>query len=317
MLTRRTALLSTLAAGACATGGTGDEPADAQFRNIETLSESVHSGVASGDGEKRLTVRLCRYPELRLAWIWIHARTPDGFFSYVDHLSPAQLISGQTFGKTYRDNARTLEFLRTGEKEKPDAASIYGQCLARKTTTSTFGQGEHKLELSIQFTPERAYTGLNKGRTEVFGRSRAKVTIDGKLTEFEGPAQFHEQDQTAPRFTAPFCYISLWGDGAAATLLIAPNRRDGYLLEGDRTTEATDLTIDPPGAANRNLQVKLADGRELTGEVSVVQAYTIPLVGTRWRGHMVNVRMDGRVFRGHVNDYGLGAGPPYGWQLTP
>lgn len=317
MLTRRAALLSTLAAGACATSGTADEPADAQFRNLATLSESVHSGVASDDGERRLTVRLCRYPELSLAWIWIHARTPEGFFSYVDHLSPAQLIPGETFGKTYRDNAQTLEFVRQGDKEKPDSASVRGQCLARKSVTSAFGPGDRRLELSIQFTPERAYTGLNKGRTEVFGRSRASVIVDGKLTEFEGPAQFHEQEQTAPRFTAPFCYMSLWGDGAASTLLIAPNRRDGYLLEGDKTTEVTNVAIDPPGAAVRTLQLKLADGREMTGEVSFVQTYTIPLVGTAWRGHMVNVRMDGHVFRGHVNDYGLGAGPPYAWQLTP
>jgi len=210
----------------------------------------------------------------------------------------------------YRDDAGVLEFLRTGEKEKPMEARITGVCLAHRSATSVFGKGDHRLEVSIQFTPERSYSGLNRGRTEVFGRSRASVIVNGKRTDFEGPAQFHEQDQTNPRFTAPFCYMSLWGHGAASTLLIAPKRREGYLLEDDQTTEVENVVTDPPGP-KRRLQVWLADGRTLQGEASVVQPYTLPLVGHTWRGHMVNVRLDGRDYRGHVNDYAIGNGIPY------
>lgn len=310
MLTRRTALLSTLAAGACATPG-GREPIDARFGNIETQSDSVHSGVSSEDGLKRLTVRLCRYPELGLAWIWIHARTPEGFFSYVDHMSPARFVSGVTVGQTYRDDAPTLEFVRTGEKERPRGATITGSCLARKSSTSMFGSGEHRVDLSIEFSPERSYSGLNAGRTEVFGRARAVVTIDGRRTEIEGPAQFHEQGQTNPRFTAPFCYMTFWGDGAASTMLITARRRDGYLLEGNGSSEVSDVIIDPP-AMQRKLKVTLADGRGLAGEAVVVQAYTIPIVGTTWRGHMVNVELGGRSYRGHINDFIIGDGVPHG-----
>jgi len=67
MLTRRAALFSAMAAGGCASVGYTGVPLDARFRNLETFSESVHSGVASEDGQLRLTVRLCRYPELGLA----------------------------------------------------------------------------------------------------------------------------------------------------------------------------------------------------------------------------------------------------------
>lgn len=309
MLTRRTALLSTLAAGACATSGNG-EPLDAQFRNIETQSDSVHSGVSSEDGERRVTVRLCQYPELGLAWLWIHARTPEGFFSYIDHMAPARANSTVVAGRMYRDDERVLEFVRRGEKEAPTSATISGTCMAHKSATSAFGKGEHRMEVSINFTPERLYSGLNKGRTEVFGRSKATVIVDGKLTEIEGPAQFHEQGQTNPRFTAPFCYMTLWGDGAASTMLIAAKRRDGYLLEGDASTEVTGVTVDPP-AARRKLNVTLADGRTLAGEARVVQAYTLPMVGNTWRGHMVNVELGGRSYRGHINDYIIGDGVPY------
>ncbi len=313
MLTRRTALLSSLAAGACASaGGVADSP-DARFRNLATLSESVHSGVASDDGELRCTVRLCRYPALGLAWVWMHARTAEGFFSYVDHLAPCGGDATKTDADSvrYSDSAGLLVFERSGRVSKPAGARISGSCMARKTTTSAFGKGEHSMKVEIAFSPARLYQGLNAGRTEVFGRSKATVTIDGKATQIEGPAQFHEQGQTTPRFTAPFCYATLWGVGdAASTMLIAPKRRDGYLLEGDRATEIANVTIDPP-AALRAIHITLRDGRKLDGEARVVQAYTLPMVGDTWRGHMVRVQMAGMTFMGHVNDYIIGDGAPY------
>ncbi len=310
MLTRRTALFSAMAAGGCASVGHTGEPLDARFRNLETFSESVHSGVTSEDGQLRLTVRLCRYPELGLAWVWIHARTPEGFFSYVDHLAPAHEPAPVSVGRIYADDAQSLVFERLGAVDKPTSARITGSCLARRTTTSAFGKGEHRMDVSIAFSPERLYSGLNKGRTEVFGRSRAVVTIDGRQTVIEGPAQFHEQGQTTQRFTAPFSYMTLWGSGAATTMLITPKRRDGYLLEGDATTEVTIVTVDPP-APVRRLHVELADGREMDGEATLVQAYTIPMVGNTWRGHMMNVQLGGRSYRGHINDYIIGDGVPY------
>ncbi len=309
MLTRRTALLSSLAASACATTG-GGEPLDARFGNIETQSDSVHSGVSSDDGLKRLTVRLCSYPEMGLAWIWVHARTPEGVWSYVDHLSPAHSETALAGGRLYADDAKTLAFERRGEAGRPTSVRITGRCMARRVATSAFGKGDQQLDLSIAFAPERSYSGLNKGRTEVFGRSRATLTINGRETVIEGPAQFHEQGQSNPRFTAPFCYMTLWGYGAASTMLIAPKRRDGYLLEGDGATEVKDVIVDPP-AMRRRLKVTLADGRVLDGDAQVIQPYTIPIVGTTWRGHMVNVELGGRTYRGHINDFIIGDGVPY------
>lgn len=307
MLTRRTAIIASLAAGGCATTAA---PLDRRFANLAVPSESVHSGVASDDGQMRLTMRLCRYPQQELAWVWIHARTPEGFFSFVDHLAPCGSEPTATATR-YTDWIGSLVFERQGTVDKPTAVSAEGRCLARKTATSAFGDGPHRMQAGIKFTPQRLYQGLNKGRTEVFGRAKATVIIDGKTTQFEGPAQFHEQQQTTPRFTAPFCYMTFWGDDAASTMLIAPNRRDGYLLEGDKSTEVENVTLDPPGAARRAIHVKLADGRTLEGEASVVQAYTLPLVGNTWRGHMVKVRLGERTFMGHVNDYIIGDGVRY------
>ncbi len=321
MLTRRSALLSSLAAGACATAGErapldaqrlGAQPLDAMFANLTSPSESVHSGVASDDGELRLTVRLCRYPELGKAWVWVHARVGGEFYSYVDHLAPSTYGASPTEGDRvdYSDAAGRLLMQRRGPLDKPIACFASGSVKARKSATSSFGQGDHDVTVAILFSPKRLYQGLNAGRTEVFGKSEAAVKVDGKTYKFNGVAQFHEQRQSTPRFTQPFCYMTLWGEDAATTMLIAPKRRDGYLLEGDKVTEVENVTIDPP-AAQRAIRVKLADGRTLGGEARVVQAYTIPMVGNTWRGHMVKVQLGERTFMGHVNDYIIGDGVPY------
>jgi hypothetical protein len=311
MWTRRQAVLLPLAAGACATAP-ASPPLDARFTNIETLSESVHSGVSSEDGEQRLTMRLCRYPELGLAWVWIHARVNGEFYSFVNHLSPSESRPTVVDGDRafYNDTAGSLAFERLGKVSAPTSATVSSRCMAHRSATSTFGNGAHDLEAQITFMPERLYSGLNRGRTEVFGKGAASLIIDGKKTSLAGPAQFHEQGQTNPRFTAAFCYITLWGDGAASTMLITANRREGYLLEGDKATEVASVLIDPPGP-RREMRVALADGRRIEGEAVVKQAYTLPIVGNTWRGHMMNVELGGQTYRGHINDYLINDGVPY------
>lgn len=317
MLTRRTALLTTLAASACTTLPSGP-PLDAQFTNIETPSESVHSGVSSEDGEQRLTVRLCRYPQLGLAWLWVHVRVDGQFYSFVDHMAPCGTDASKVDGDSvrYADAAETLVFERFGKVGAPTSATFNGKCRAHRSATSRFGAGDTPLTASITFNPKRLYAGLNRGRTEVFGTGTATIVVNGKTHTFTGPAQFHEQGQTNPRFTAPFCYMSFWNAEAASTMLIAPRRREGYLLEGDKATEVTSVFVDPP-APNRAISVTLADGRKLAGEAVVVQPYTLPLVGNIWRGHMVNVELAGRQFHGQLNDYIIGDGVPYRGAILP
>ncbi len=305
--TRRIAMLAPLAVAACVSasaGKTAGEPADEAFRDIATPSESVHSGVCSSDGDRRVTVRLCRYPDLGLAWVWIHARTPKGFFSYIDHAAPCGRDPTPIDNDvaTYTDTLKTIVFNRLGAASKPRAARVHGGALARKTTDGSFGHGDHELDVSIDFAPARLFSGLNAGRTEVFGHSRAVVTIDGEKFEIEGPAQFHEQRQKTPRFTVPFSYLTLWGEDASATMLVTPRRHDGYILDGDRTMEIDSVQVGPPGL-RRKLSVRLKDGKNLGGEITLVQGYTVPIVGQSWQGHMVRAELGRYAFLGHANDF--------------
>src|SRR5262245_59501204 len=235
MLTRRSVMMSSIAAGACAAAPIAEAvdaaPVDAIYRGLATPSESVHSGVSSRDGLSRLTVRLCRYPEIGMAWVWVHTRIDGIFYSYVDHLAPCGRDQTPANGDvaTYADLNKTLVFERRGLVNAPTGATVKGSCMARKTEESRFGPGGRRIDVSIEFTPERIYSGLNPGRTEVFGHSRAVVTVKDREHVIEGPAQFHEQRQSTPRFGAPFCYVTLWGEEAATTMLITSQRRDGYL----------------------------------------------------------------------------------------
>lgn len=291
---------------ACAAGpGAGPDPSMSQF-GVETPSESVHSGVASADGRYRLTTRLCRYPELGQAWLWAHALTPDGFYSFVDHAAPCSSMPTPETDVTarYVDAAEALVFERSGPVGAPRSAAISGACHVHRTAASRVGPGDHVMSFSIAFRPARLYTGLNAGRTEVFGRSEATLAINGRTVSFEGPAQFHEQRQSLPRFTRPFAYTTLWGEGdSAGTFLFAGQRNEGYLIEGQAPTDLRILHLDRAGPAQRRIAVQLNDGRTLEGEASVVQAYTIPVYGRVWRGHMVRAELGGRRYVGHVNDF--------------
>ncbi|KAF0172976.1 MAG: hypothetical protein FD160_3540, partial [Caulobacteraceae bacterium] len=122
--TRRSTLLAGFAAACASDGRRPGAPADAIFRNLATPSESVHCGVASEDGMRRVTVRLCRYPDLGLAWVWVHARTPRGFFSYVDHLAPCERAPAQETPDRvrYADRDGALSLERTGPAARPARA---------------------------------------------------------------------------------------------------------------------------------------------------------------------------------------------------
>jgi hypothetical protein len=295
-----------LAVSACAHDPNGASPAtDLIFRGLNLPSESVHSGVASIDGQNRLTIRLCRYPTMQKAWLWVHVRTPRGFYSFVDHLAPSGPDATPTDDSKirYSDARDLLVFERTGPASLPAAATVSADVRAVRSADYQPGKETHAVSARIEFRPARAYSGLNAGRTEVFGMARATIKIDGNAIEFDGPAQFHEQRQSEPRFMTPFAYITLWSPDAGATFLATPRRADGYLLEGAASNEATLLRLDPPGRERRTLAIRLKDGRLLEGETHLTAPYARPIYGEPWRGHFLSATLGGRTFQGNINDF--------------
>ncbi len=279
------------------------------IEGVPLYSESVHTGVVSVDGRFGMNARLCRYPSLGMAWVWVHAYTPSGFYAFTDHCAPCGPSPVDTAAGRARfvpANENLVSFDREGPGASPVRAAIKARVRVRPGRDARHGRGTLPLSVSLGFTAQRRYEGLLPGRTEVFGWSRVALTLNGETITFEGPAQFHEQVQSAPRFTRAFTYVSLWGQTKASTALLldntAPGSSGGYLLEGSVGSDLSAFAISPPGP-ERTLVMTLKDGSRIETTATRRQAYAIPVFGRTWLGSMVNVPLGDQTLYGNVNDY--------------
>ena len=177
-----------------------------------------------------------------------------------------------------------------------------------RSLTAPHGPGRFPGRFEGRFQPSKALAApLLEGRDEVYGTFRAEGEIEGRRFVHEGPAKFHEQRQEAARFDTAFCYAWLAGDGMASTTLLIPRQGGGGWQRAGAEDSVTDMTIDPPATARRQVLWKLASGRAMPGLVEPLVRYEIPIYGQSWRGAFVRGEADGRPVVGVVNDW---PGPP-------
>jgi hypothetical protein len=155
--------------------------------------------------------------------------------------------------------------------------------------------------LTATFSPRAGFSGLLPGRSESFGRARFACTIDRRTVEFEGPAQFHEQPQTAPRFTTPFAFASLWSPEACGTFLASPGGSGGYMIERGavKRAAAVHATLAPEALA---LDIGL-DGARARLPFELVRGYRVPIYGREWRGRFVRSRYGEHALVGFFNSW--------------
>jgi len=281
---------------------TGSQERASEGRPI--LSESVHCGVASADGRYQATVRLCRYPAAGIAWQWAHVLLDGTFYSFTVHdaeCAPAPVSDGEG-GARFADAANAFVFERAGPGNRLTGARAHVRCGLRKSASAIHGDGPHTADIRLDFVPAVRHAGLLPGRIEVFGTGNARMTIDGRPVTFSGPAQYHEQVQTDPRFTVPFAYGTLWAGDAGMTLLLTPNGSGGYLAASTHTLDVTGLKVAAP-ANLRRVDLEYADGTRTRFEARVRADYAIPVYGRNWRGAMVRADFGGRQWVGHINDF--------------
>ncbi|HNM78490.1 MAG TPA: hypothetical protein PKI89_09005, partial [Tepidiformaceae bacterium] len=60
----------------------------ADSKGQETRSEAVLLESASTDGQLAFTLRLCRYPELGISWLWGHVFAGGRVYVFADHTQP-------------------------------------------------------------------------------------------------------------------------------------------------------------------------------------------------------------------------------------
>jgi hypothetical protein len=270
-------------------------------------TESVYLDCVTPNGVSGFVARLARHVDEGTSWLWAHAFLPGGVVAYHDQALPCP------GGRTDVEGADPVyalagppraSFRRHGPREAMAGAEVTVEVRGHRDPYAPAGAGDTPLRLDASFTPVRAAGGTLPGRTEVLGRVTGRISIGGEGEEHpvEGWAQWHEQHQTGPRFTVPFTYTTLRGDGAGAVLVRGPVRSGGLLWRGREPETVVEADVGPP-ADTRALVLRLADGATVSGTLSTAHRYAVEINGHPRPGTLVAGELDGAAVTGCVNDW--------------
>ena len=280
---RRHMLAAGVAAG-LATGCTSAPRGDQRWDGLEgreIYSESVQLSAASPDGGMVFSIRLCQYPEIGLAWVWASLLTPEGSFLFADNEVAWSGVAADAANRSeaiYKAQAgdMSIAFSRTGSH----GAISTGRLAFRR-------RGRGGFRVNADFVPTGGFTGLLEGRSEMFGAVAAEISVDGKHMQLNGPGQWHEQPQSAPRFTVPFIYGSLWGQSVNGTLLQSPEGSGAYALGPDRPPQMFQKAAFGPPGPRRRVDLVAEDGTAQALTLERLHLYTLPIYGRTWTGTFV------------------------------
>jgi hypothetical protein len=121
----------------------------------------------------------------------------------------------------------------------------------------------------------------------MFGAVAAEITAGGKNIGLRGPGQWHEQPQSAPRFTVPIIYGSLWGQSVNGTLLQSPEGSGAYALRSDRPPLIFRKAAFGPPGPRRTVDLMAEDGTAQALTLERLHLYTLPIYGRTWTGTFV------------------------------
>lgn len=293
-LTRRRFILSSLVCSlASCTMTTGSYlPVEGE----RTYSESVQVSLADRSGRNFLSVRLCQYPDANIAWIWAAVLVDGKFWKYQNNAvywpgSPSVSPEGRHAEYMAGTGATRIRYTREGSVQSP----AHGKMVFTSPE-------EGGVSLEVAFDPAGQFSGLIPGRTEVFGAASATVRIGGQDFSFSGPGQWHEQQQTDPRFTTPFVYASLWGDAVYSTLLQTPEGSGGYLIRDGQVDVFSAAAFGPPAPVREiRLTGRAGPGADL--QLEEVKSYDLDIYGRRWRGAFVKAEFQGAPVCGFANTW--------------
>lgn len=292
--------------------------------DADIYSESVLLAAISTDAQAAVFTRLCRYPSATTSWIWVYAFGPHGAWSFVDDRAPCSpdpldLAADNLRYPTGPDHPHPAagEWRRIGSRDEPTGAAMGIDVPAHPTTAGRTGPGPVPLHVEIQFTPRYRSGGTLAGRSEVLGTARAHVTAGEIDFGVQGVGQWHEQEQSAPRFRSPFTYASLQGEGVALVGLGGPRRSGGFLRGeiGDQVLVRAEFGA-PDGGGHHEVVCETRTGEVLTGTAQVTHAYHLPVYGRGWSGSFVTAEISGRRLSGFVNRWRPDA-PPLGHESEP
>jgi hypothetical protein len=268
-------------------------------------TEAVYLDLVTADAQQALVMRLCRYPADGIAWVWGHLFEGGRVFAFIQHDVPSSVretaVDATVVTYAVEGTNCRLGFDRNGALGSVSDAHGRGAFEMHDCRHAPLGPGPILVEMDVSFTPTAAAVSNLDGRSEVLGVGQATVTIGTRSWRLAGGSQFHEQVQTAPRFTAPFTYGTLRGDRAGTIFIRGAKGARGHWIEGDTTEPIDRIELSPPGSA-RTIVIHTGD-RLRTGSLHTVYDYSIALPSGYRPGSVVAGQIDGVPVSGCVNDF--------------
>ena len=268
---------------------------------LTTRSEAVYLDAVSEDASSGFIARLCRFPDEKLAWTWLHVFHHGHVHSYTSHDVRC------TDDPVVEDDdlvdyaAGEFRFTRNGNRLAPGQVSFSASAQLHSGSASPHGEGVLPCEIRAEFTGEHAGVQSRSGRSEVLGATRAGITLGDVRLEIEARGQFHEQIQQDPRFTRPFTYATLRGRDVGCIFTRGVRGATGTLIRSNRPSGITSVKIGPPGTIRR-LSIGLDSGETVSGEAIATYQYEIPIFHMIRPGTLVSAEIGDARFSGCLND---------------
>lgn len=268
-------------------------------------SEAAYLDVVTTDADRGLVVRLCRHPQEGYAWLWGHVFLDGRVYAFTQHdvACTAAITPVEGRDATYRSEGgwSSLVIARDGPLDAIRAARADGTFAMHESRHAPHGPGPIVATIEATFVPSVAAVSNLPGRNEVIGDVRARVSLGRHDFEMTGRGQFHEQVQSEPRFTTPFVYGTLRGDGCACVFIRLARGARGHWIEGGRSHPVARVEISPPGA--RRAFVLHTSAGLRTGVLETRYDYSVPVAATHRPGTLVQGEISGRTLSGCVNDF--------------
>lgn len=258
----------------------------------------------SDDLQTGLSLRVSRYPDQGVAWVWCHVISRGRLLAYSDSRLPCDDRRNAAEAETadYGVSQIGLEMVREGPSTALRSVRFAARLGVHASDQAPEGAGDIPLALSGEFIPDWQSAGALPGRYEQTGRVALHMNVDGTETRFTGVAKAHEQTQTTPRFGPKFTYAMLWGESGSLIGLSANGRGRGEYTDGEGQKAVDALDIEP-WRPDRRIRASLAGGGEVSGVAHSAQAFRVPVFGRQWHGSMVSAEIGGQKLVGMINDW--------------
>jgi len=268
---------------------------------LRTRSEATYLDAVSDDAQSGFIARLCRFPEQKIAWAWVHIFHEGTIHSYTNHEVICDEVQTDETSDVVCYRADSFQFDRTGPRLTPRQVTLQLSARVKTGVDNSHGPGALPMQLEAEFEGGLKAVQSMPGRSEVLGTTKAVVRLDQRHINLKARGHFHEQIQTHPRFNQPFTYGTLRGDDCGLILVRSQRGATGTLILGDNAELITKIRMEAP-ARTRKFELELTSGKVVDGISRTTYQFLLPIFNMKRHGTLVTLELDGRQLSGCIND---------------